>query len=73
MAKVTIVIEDKPGNKVTIVSDPNFETMLKMDLSGAALTSGHGYAIAMLNKAREISKASGSKLAVKIPRIHRLH
>lgn len=56
MARINITVEDIGNNKVRITSEPNFETMMKMNLSGEALTSAHGYALAMLNIAREESK-----------------
>lgn len=68
MAKITITIEDKPEGKVGIKSEPNFETMMKMDISGEKITCAHGYAFALLNKAREISK-SNNPLIRRIPLI----
>jgi hypothetical protein len=56
MAKVTITIEDLPGNKVKVISDPSLETMFKMNLSGGDMTSAHGYAFAALNAIRRESK-----------------
>lgn len=57
MAKITLTIEDTPQGTVKIVSDPSFETMMKMDISGSnSLTAAHGYAFALINKAREIGK-----------------
>lgn len=56
MAKITLTIEDLPGNKVKVVSDPNFETMMKMHVSGTPLTSAHGYALTAINAIRGESK-----------------
>jgi hypothetical protein len=67
MAKITITLEDHL-DKVKVVSDPNFETMIKMEVSGTALTSAHGYAIAALNAIRAHSKAPGPS-KILIPRI----
>lgn len=72
MAKITITIEDLPGNKVKVVSDPTFEQMAKIDLSGIAdLTSGHAYALLALRAIREESKKQGPT-PILIPRIGRL-
>ena len=56
MAKITVVIEDLPGGKVKVACEPNFETMMKMELSGTRLTSAHGYALLALNAIRNESK-----------------
>jgi len=56
MAKVTMTFEDTGRGTVRIVSDPNFETMMKMEVSGQGLTSAHGYAIAAMNALRKKSK-----------------
>lgn len=57
MAKVTIVIEDLPGDQVKIVADPSLEDIFKMTMDGHETTSAHGYAFAMLNTARAESKS----------------
>ena len=72
MAKITITVEDLADGGVKIVSDPNFETMLKMDNSGNDLTSAHGYALAMLNRARTVSKEVSPTNLIKIPSIRRV-
>ena len=56
--KISITIEDLPGDKVKIVMDPTAETLMKMITSGEEQTSAMGYALGMANKAREISKAA---------------
>lgn len=71
MATITITIEDSPDGKVRIKSDPSFEIMASMDLSGHDLTPAHGYAFAMLNKAREVSKSADPTNLIHIPRIGR--
>lgn len=58
MAKVVITIEDKDNGKVSIVSDPSFETMAMMSNSGSELTSAHGYALCMVRAARTEAKAA---------------
>lgn len=74
MAKVTITIEDLPGpgNKVKIVAEPNFETMMKMDISGNILTSAHGYAVLALNSIRSAAKRMGPQV-LEIPRVLKPH
>ena len=70
MAKIIITIEDSTAGKVKVVSDPNFETMMKMHVSGAGLTAAHGYAFCALNAIREEAKKQ-TPLRIKIPRIGR--
>lgn len=69
MARVVITIEDIDG-KVKVVAEPNFETMLKMEVSGAGMTSAHGYAITALNAIRRESKKLEPTM-IKIPRLLR--
>lgn len=73
MAKITITFEDKPEGGVRVVSDPTFETMMKMNNSGHALTSAHGYALAAINKILELSKRqnAGNSLLINIPKVKR--
>lgn len=68
MAKITISIEDV-GDKVNVISDPTFETMAMMDASGTKLTAAHGYALACINRIREVSKEMGSTNKILIPKI----
>jgi hypothetical protein len=68
MAKITIVIEDKPEGGVEVKSDPNFETMAKMDNSGHSLTSAHGYAIFALNCIRKAGSKKNSSIIAEIPK-----
>lgn len=70
MAKITISIEDIDGGKVRIVSTPSFETVAKMINSGESVSDAHGYALAMLRRAREISKEKGP-IKILIPRLGR--
>jgi hypothetical protein len=69
MARIVIVIEDKENGNVRIVSEPSFETMAQMDLSGHTLTSAHGYALKMINVARQVSKDHKGNLTVAIPKL----
>lgn len=71
MADVTIKIKDISGGKVEVLCDPNFETMMKIDISGSSLTAAHGYAIKALNAIRAASKEEGGKMEVGIPLIGR--
>lgn len=68
MAKVIIEINDLNDGRVEIKATPNFEEMIKMDVSGATLTAAHGYGIGMLNYARSKSKEAGP-LKVGMPRL----
>lgn len=49
MARIVITIEDKPNGGVSVTSDPNVETIMAMDMSGAGWTSAHGLAMHVLN------------------------
>jgi len=70
VAKVEIIIEDLPGDKVKITSNPSMETMIKMELSGSnELTSAHGYAYACLNEIRKLSKSQDPTNKLLIPRL----
>jgi hypothetical protein len=69
MAKVTITIEDAGNGRVKTVCDPSVETMMKMDTSGAGLTSAQGYALLALNTIRKESRRSDSNLLIHMPKI----
>lgn len=69
MAKVIIEIEDLPGDKVQIKATPNFEYIAKMEASGERLTPAHGYGIALLNKARQISQSNEPTNKIYIPKV----
>lgn len=74
MAKITITVEDIPGSdKVKIVAEPNFMTIMKMDISGNQLTPAHGYALRMMNEALRLSKSSNPTNLIEIPRIRHAH
>lgn len=68
MAKITITIEDFPGDKVKVVSDPSFENMVKIAHNGSRLTAAHGYAFLALNAIREESKKREPKLNIILPK-----
>lgn len=69
MARVVIVIEDRPGNKVQVTSNPNCETMIKMRLSGNLLESSHGYAFIALNAIQaESKKNAGKRQIITLPK-----
>ena len=71
MARVTITIEDSPDGKVKIVSDPSFDTIAKMEISGHSLSAAHGYALVCINAVRKVSKEMANELKVFLPRIGR--
>jgi hypothetical protein len=73
VAKVTFTIEDNlETGKVNVVSDPSFETMCKMDLSGEKLTAAHGYALFCINQLRKESQSRSPIIRANIPTIGRL-
>jgi len=53
MAKITITIEDMPGDKVKTVVDPPVATIFKMIESGEEMTSAFGYAMRAVNSIQE--------------------
>lgn len=69
--KVTFTIADQPDGTVKIISDPNFETMMQMHDHGAG-TSAHGYALRLLNAARDFSRENGPN-KILVPRLGRRH
>lgn len=70
MAKIVITVEDKLDGGVSVVSDPNFDTMMRGKVSGQLdLTAAHGYAICALNAILEASKKQNPKIDIKIPRL----
>jgi len=68
MAKITITIEDIFDDKVKIVCEPNFMTMMSIHVSGNQLKASHGYAICALNAIRDESKKRGPQNII-IPRL----
>ena len=70
MSKIVITIEDMPNGNVSIKSNPTFEEIAKKDLSGETLSNADGYAIAMLNRARQIGKSTESTNLIQIPKIY---
>jgi hypothetical protein len=71
MAKITITIEDLANGNVSVKAEPNFETMMKMDVSGHGLTSAHGYAILALNSIRNESKNKDPRNRILVPSVRR--
>lgn len=62
MAKVIITIEDLPGEKVKIVTEPSMEQIIRMDVSGfTPLTAAEGMAFKVLNGIRLESKKNQQK------------
>lgn len=72
MAKIVITVTDEADGSVKIVSDPTFETVAKMINSGEETTSAHGYAMAMVNRARTESKAADPNTKIWLPRVKKL-
>ncbi len=70
--KITITIEDTPGNKVKVVATPTFETIMKMIVSGEDTTSAMGYALKCINTIREESQRQGPT-KILIPRRRLVH
>lgn len=70
MSKIIITIEDMENGNVSIKTNPTFEELAKKDLSGNGLSSADGYAFAMINEARKISKSKDSTNIIKIPKIY---
>jgi hypothetical protein len=69
--KITITIEQVPGGAVKVVSDPSFETMARMELSGEGLSSANAYALIAINAIRKASKQADAEkrgLIVEIPK-----
>lgn len=73
MAKVVIVIEDHANGNVKMDMTPTAETLMKKIASEGAhrLTPAETYALACVNRVREISKAAGSSAKILVPRIGR--
>lgn len=73
MAKISITVEDLDGGKVKIESNPTFETVAKMINSGGEdVTAAHGYAMAMINRAREVSKSNAPETTIWLPKVKHL-
>lgn len=66
--KVTLTFEDRPEGGVKVVMEPNFETLMRMMVSGHELTSAQAYAVHAANAVRHASKQHG-KLPILVPRI----
>lgn len=65
--KVTITIEDSPGGKVKVVSQPSFELMMKKTKFDD-LSSAEGYAVCALNAIRAASKKQGPMI-IQVPKL----
>lgn len=70
MAKVTITIEDQPGNRVKVDVAPRAETLIKKYVSGHELSSAEAYALYCIRQLREESRRK-EPIRVMIPRIGR--
>lgn len=65
---VTLTFQDKPNGQVGVVSDPSFETMCQMEISGQGLSSACGYALVAINAIRKAAKSKDIDNTVYIPR-----
>jgi len=73
MARITITVEDAADGKVKIEANPTFETVAKMINSGGEdVTAAHGYAMAMINRAREVSKSNAPETTIWLPKVKHL-
>lgn len=71
MAKITLSFEDTDG-RVKVTSEPSFETMMKMNMSGESLTSAHGYALAAINHIKKLSHDKDQpSTIIKVPQVKR--
>jgi len=71
MSKVTIVIEDMPGDKVKAVMSPPFtQIALKVKNSATPLTAAEIYGVAAINKIMELNrKQSKEPTRIIIPKL----
>lgn len=70
--KVTITIEEQHNGFVKVVSEPSFETMAKMELSGEGLSSANAYALTAINAIRKASKQADLEkrgILIELPRV----
>lgn len=68
MPKITITIEDLPGDKVKIVADPPLSDIMKIAKNRRSeMTSAHGYAMNMLISAKVRSDELAKEPAVLTP------
>ncbi len=71
MAKVTIIIEDTPNGMVAVKAEPNFETMMKKNMSGNSLTSAEGYAVSALLHVRLAAKKQKNTHGLTLPKVRK--
>lgn len=70
MARITIVIEDKPNGNVSMTATPPFSQLAqKAFQDDSRLTSAEGYALKCYNSVRDASKAQKPKHIITLPRI----
>lgn len=72
MAKITITIEDKPGDRVKVDINPTAETLLQKIASHGpgSITSAEAYALCAVRTMREESKKQGPT-RILVPRVGR--
>lgn len=71
MAKITITIEDQPQGQVKFLVEPTAETLLKKIASHGpqSLTGAETYALACVNRVRQIAKSLDSSTTILVPRV----
>ena len=68
--KIIITIEDEvQGSGVRVTSDPKFAEIMQMAKNGK-LTSAFAYAVAALNRIREVGREKKSNLIIPVPKIY---
>lgn len=77
MARITLTVEDGPNGTVKIESTPNYAEIIQNEIAGNVMTSAHTYALAMMNRAREVSKLANDKRndkpLIEIPKVRLAH
>lgn len=73
MARIVITIEDHANGSVKMDVTPSAEMLLKKIASEGQerMTPAETYALACVNRVREISKAAGSRTRILVPRLGR--
>lgn len=69
MSKITITIEDKPGNRVEVITTPSNETLFQKIASHGpqSLTSAEAYCLFVSRQLREESKRQGGSMTIYVP------
>lgn len=72
-SKVTITVEDQANGTVKVVMTPSAETLLSKIASHGpdSLSAAEAYAMAAINRIRQVSKLADGSIIVPVPRIGR--